>query len=240
MLRATSICGPAIILRNPFASPPVCLPPLRNMSHKPIQTLLNANEVWAQSVMKNTPDFFARSATGQKPKILWIGCSDSRVPESVITASKPGDIFVHRNVANQFHLHDDSALSVLTFAVKEVGVEHVVLVGHTNCGGAMACMAAAKGAATNPTVSTPLARWLRPLTALVRSLDLSACSASEALNKVVEANVIKQVDNICKSEPITTAWADSDAKRVTVHGWMYDLAEGRIRELVVRDAQAKL
>lgn len=240
MLRATSICGPAIILRNPFALPPVRLLPLRNMSHKPIQTLLNANEEWAQSVMKNTPDFFARSATGQKPKILWIGCSDSRVPESVITASKPGDIFVHRNVANQFHLHDDSALSVLTFAVKEVGVEHVVLVGHTNCGGAMACMAAAKGAATNPTVSTPLARWLRPLTALVRSLDLSACSASEALNKVVEANVIKQVDNICKSEPITTAWADSDAKRVTVHGWMYDLAEGRIRELVVRDAQAKL
>jgi carbonic anhydrase len=188
--------------------------------------------------MKDTPDFFARSAIGQKPKILWIGCSDSRVPESVITASKPGDIFVHRNVANQFHLHDDSALSVLTFAVKEVGIEHVVLVGHTNCAGAMTCIEAAKGAATNPGVSTPLTRWLSPLTALVQSLDLSACSASEALNKVIEANIIKQVDNICKSEPITTAWADSYAKKVTVHGWMYDLAEGRIKELVVRDPQA--
>ncbi|KAG1778143.1 carbonic anhydrase [Suillus placidus] len=196
------------------------------MSHKPIQTLLNANEEWAQST------------TGQKPKILWIGCSDSRVPESVITASKPGDIFVHRNVANQFHLHDDSALSVLTFGVKEVGVEHVVLVGHTHCAGAMACIEAAKDTAANPGASTPLTRWLSPLTALVQSLDLSACSANEALNKVVEANIIKQVDNICKSEPITTAWADPDAKKVTVHGWMYDLAEGRIKELVVRDAQA--
>ncbi|KAG2152746.1 carbonic anhydrase [Suillus clintonianus] len=208
------------------------------MSHKPIQTLLNANEEWAQNIMKNTPDFFARSATSQSPKILWIGCSDSRVPESVITASKPGDIFVHRNVANQFHLHDDSALSVLAFAIKEVGVEHVVLVGHTNCGGAMACIEAAKKTAANPGASTPLTRWLSPLTTLVRSLDLSACSASEALNKVVEANVIMQVNNICKSEPITTAWADPNTRKVTVHGWMYDLAEGRIKELVVRDAQA--
>ncbi|KAG1744205.1 carbonic anhydrase [Suillus lakei] len=237
MPRATYICG-ATILRNFFVLPPVHLALLRSMSHKPIQTLLNANEEWAQRVIKDTPDFFAQSATGQKPKILWIGCSDSRVPESVITASKPGDIFVHRNVANQFHLHDDSALSVLTFAIKEVGVEHVVLVGHTNCGGAMACIEAAKDAAANPGASTALTRWLTPLTALVRSLDLSACSASEALNKVVEANIIMQVDNICKSEPITTAWADPDAKKVTVHGWMYDLAEGRIKELVVRDAQA--
>ncbi|KAG1854748.1 carbonic anhydrase [Suillus tomentosus] len=215
------------------------------MSHRPIQTLLNANQEWAQSVVKDTPDFFARSATCQNPKILWIGCSDSRVPESIITASKPGDIFVHRNVANQFHLHDDSALSVLSFAVKEVDPlsneympPTVVLVGHTNCGGAMACIEAAKVAATNPSASTPLTRWLSPLTALVRSLDLSACSANEALNKVVEANIIKQVDNICKSEPITTAWADPLAKKVTVHGWMYDLAEGRIKELVVRDSQA--
>lgn len=236
MLRAAYTCG-LTILQNLFVVHPVYLPPLRNMSQKPTQTLLDANEEWAQSVIKDTPDFFIQSATAQKPKILWIGCSDSRVPESVITASRPGDIFVHRNVANQFHLYDDSALSVLTFAVKEIGVEHVVLVGHTNCGGAMASMEAAKNTAANSGTSTPLTRWLSPLTALIQSLDLTACSASEALNKVVEANVIKQVDNICKSEPITTAWADPDAKKVTVHGWMYDLAEGRIKELVVRDAQ---
>ncbi|KAG2067087.1 carbonic anhydrase [Suillus decipiens] len=237
MLRATYIYG-LTILQNLFITPPQRLPPLHSTSHKPIQNLLDANKEWAQSVIKDTPNFFAQSAIGQKPKILWIGCSDSRVPESVITASKPGDIFVHRNVANQFHLDDDSALSVLTFAIKEVGVEHVILVGHTNCGGAMACMEAAKNTAANPDASSPLTRWLGPLTTLVRSLDLSACSASEALNKVVEANIIKQVDNICKSEPITTAWANPDAKKVTVYGWMYDLAEGRIKEIIVRDAQA--
>ncbi|OAX38208.1 carbonic anhydrase [Rhizopogon vinicolor AM-OR11-026] len=213
------------------------------MSQKSTELLLNANQQWAQSVIQDRPEFFAQSATGQSPKILWIGCSDSRVPESVITASKPGDIFVHRNIANQFHLHDDSALSVLTYAVKAVGVEHVVLVGHTNCGGAAACLQAAKDAdaaastgtgASQP--DTPLTRWLNPLTKLVQSLDLSACSASEALNKVVEANIIMQVDNLCKAEPITAAWADPQAKQVTVHGWVYDLAEGRIKELVSRDA----
>ncbi|KAG1869464.1 carbonic anhydrase [Suillus subalutaceus] len=189
------------------------------MSHESIQTLLNANEEWAQSVIKNTPNFFSQSATGQSPKVLWIGCSDSRVPESVITSSKPGDIFVHRNIANQFHLNDDSALSVLIYAVKVVGVEHVVLVGHTYCGGAAACLQAAKDAAADTGA---------PLIARVQSLDLSACSENEALNKVVETNIIMQVDNICKSEPITTAWADPNVKKVTVHGWMYDLSRGRI------------
>jgi carbonic anhydrase len=211
------------------------------MSHEHIQYLLNANEEWAQSVIKDTPDFFTQSATGQNPKVLWIGCSDSRVPESVITASRPGDIFVHRNIANQFHLDDDSALSVLTYAVKVVGVEHVVLVGHTNCGGAAACLKAAEDAAANPGMSqpdTPLTRWLSPLIARVQSLDLSTCSESEALNKVVKTNIIAQVDNICKSEPITTAWADPNAKKVTVHGWMYDLSRGHINELVYREAQA--
>ncbi|KAG1777930.1 carbonic anhydrase [Suillus placidus] len=211
------------------------------MPYELIQILLNANEEWAQSIIKDTPDFFIQSATGQSPKILWIGCSDSRVPESVITASKPGDIFVHRNIANQFHLDDDSALSVLTYAVKVVGVEHVILVGHTNCGGAAACLKIVEDAAANPDASqpdSPLIRWLSPLIARVQSLDLSAYSAAEALDKVVETNVIAQVDNICKSEPITTAWADPDAKKVIVHGWVYDLAGGRINELVCREAQA--
>lgn len=210
------------------------------MPHESIQTLLNANEEWSESIMKDSPTFFTQLAIGQSPKILWIGCSDSRVPESVITASKPGDIFVHRNIANQFHLNDDSALSVLTYAVKAVGVEHVVLVGHTNCGGAAACLQAAKDAAADTDASqpeTPLTRWLSPLIARVQSLDLSACSATEALNKVVETNVLMQIDNICKSEPITTAWADPNAKNVTVHGWVYDLARGRIDELVCREAK---
>lgn len=116
----------------------------------------------------------------------------------------------------------------------------VVLVGHTNCGGAAACLQAAKDAAADTDASqpeTPLTRWLSPLIGRIQSLDLSACSAAEALNKVVETNVLMQVDNICESEPITTAWADPNAKKVTVHGWVYDLARGRIDELVCREAK---
>jgi len=117
----------------------------------------------------------------------------------------------------------------------------VVLVGHTHCGGAAACLQAANDAAANPNPDTlqlhetPLTRWLEPLTELVHSLDLSECSSSsEAVNKIVEANVLKQVDNICRAEPIASAWADPNAKKVTVHGWVYDLAEGLIKELVSR------
>ncbi|KAG1761838.1 carbonic anhydrase [Suillus occidentalis] len=183
------------------------------MPHESIQTLLNANEEWSQSIIKDSPTFFTQLAIGQSPKILWIGCSDSRVPESVITASKPGDIFVHRNIANQFHLNDDSALSVLTYAVKAVGVEHVVLVGHTNCGGAAACLQAAKDAAADKDASqpeTPLTRWLGPLIGRIQSLDLSS--------------VLPQLRH-------------PNAKKVTVHGWVYDLARGRIDELVCREAK---
>ncbi|KAG2119407.1 carbonic anhydrase [Suillus clintonianus] len=172
----------------------------------------------------------------QKPKVLWIGCSDSRVPASVVTASMPGTIFAHTNIANQFHIFDDNAHSVLGYAVKEVGVEHVVLVGHSVCGGAKAAIAAA----AHPDLPSPdpLTRWLTPLTQLVRTLDLSELSESEAVDKVVEANIVKQVDNICKSEPIVTAWANPGAKKVSVHGWVYDLATGRIRELFSRHPPA--
>ncbi|OJA19441.1 hypothetical protein AZE42_04224 [Rhizopogon vesiculosus] len=237
ILRAVFLRGPPTISHLSFT---------RSMSQNSTELLLNANQQWAQSVIQDRPEFFAQSATGQSPKILWIGCSDSRVPESVITASKPGDIFVHRNIANQFHLNDDSALSVLTYAIKVVGVEHGEFLTCSTDKPLIlyltaACLQAAKDADTaastsTPQPETPLTRWLNPLTKLVQSLDLSACSASEALNKVVEANIIMQVENLCKAEPITAAWADPNAKQVTVHGWVYDLAEGRIKELVSRDA----
>ncbi|KAG1898552.1 carbonic anhydrase [Suillus fuscotomentosus] len=178
---------------------------------RPIQTLLNANEEWAQSVVRDIPDFFA-SHLPESQGIsfeVWIGCSDSRVPESIITASEPGDIFVHRNVANQFHLHDDSALSVLSFAVKEVGVEHGEFL-----------------------ITLMMRSILSLMSTRLQQSFSSVTPTVEALNKVVKANIIKQVDNICKSEPNTTAWADPHVKKVTVYGWIYDLAEGRIKELV--------
>ncbi|RDX49542.1 carbonic anhydrase [Lentinus brumalis] len=186
--------------------------------------LLSNNAQWAEDVEKAAPGFLADLATAQTPKVLWIGCADSRVPESVVTASKPGDIFVHRNIANQFHLTDDSALSVLTYAVEHVGVSHVLLVGHTNCGGAAACAQAAKAPAASEPAS-PLERWLAPLTEIARTVE------GEDLTALVEANVRVQVENIALSDVMQRAWAKG--RDVQVHGWVYELESGRLRDLGV-------
>ncbi|KAF9232890.1 carbonic anhydrase [Melanogaster broomeanus] len=203
----------------------------------PIEELLFTNGKWAETVDEAEPGFFEYCTKGQSPKVLWIGCADSRVPESVITGSKPGEIFVHRNIANQFHLEDDSALSVLSYAVEFVGVEHVVLAGHSHCGGAAACYQAVQKAATDPhapsAADSALGRWLAPLTDMIGKLDLSDKKPSEALDYIVEENVKMQVENICKSEPIKSAWARSGGKEVWVHGWVYDIGTGRIRDLKV-------
>ncbi|KAL5525107.1 hypothetical protein ACEPAF_8976 [Sanghuangporus sanghuang] len=209
--------------------------------HK-LNRLLSSNAQWAADVSKYEPEFFTECAKGQAPKVLWIGCADSRVPESVIMACKPGEIFVHRNIANQFHLHDDSAQSVLTYAVEHLGVEHVVVVGHTQCGG----VAGAYDAANKPSYGKPskadsaLARWLGPLVALAGSSEFHAsCEGMEhgdTLNSLSEANVRVQVENICNSDVMRNVWAratNGEAKKVYVHGWIYELQSGRLRDLGV-------
>jgi len=213
--------------------------------HAPITRLLSANAQWASDVDRAEAGFFAQTAKGQTPSILWIGCADSRVPESVITGSRPGEIFVHRNIANQFHLDDDSALAVLTYAVEHLGVEHVVVVGHTECGGAAACFNAScspafspgKAFATDPSLApdAPLNRWLAPLTTLAAELQLSSTPKDEAVPVIVEENVRMQVENLCQAPTIVNAWANKSAKGkdVWVHGWVYDLASGRLKDLGV-------
>ncbi|KAF9469210.1 carbonic anhydrase [Collybia nuda] len=213
--------------------------------HESLTRLLAANAQWAEDVERVEPGFFERSAQGQAPHTLWIGCADSRVPDAVITGARPGEIFVHRNIANQIHLDDNSALSVLTYAVDYLGVEHVVIVGHSECGGAAACL----GAAQNPTYSedgpittlsslpsaAPLNQWLAPLTKLAASLQLSTTPRHEALPIVVEENVKQQVENLCKTQTIINAWApdNPNKKNVWVHGWVYDLASGKLKDLEV-------
>ncbi|KAF8124303.1 carbonic anhydrase [Boletus edulis] len=200
----------------------------------PVHALLDGNAKWADAVDRADPGFFQHSAKGQSPKILWFGCSDSRVPESVITGARPGDIFVHRNVANQCHPDDDSALAVLSYAVGTVGVEHVIVAGHTCCGGAAACyeaVAARSATATKSEIKTPLTRWLTPLMELIASLDLASAPAGGALDLIVHENVKRQVEHVCATEAIQQAWAAG--KQVSVHGWVYDVASGRIRDVGV-------
>jgi len=192
--------------------------------------LLLSNSQWAKAMTAADPDFFKRSAESQSPQFLWIGCSDSRVPESVITASRPGDIFVHRNIANQVHPIDDNLQSVITYAVGDLGVEHVLVVGHTNCGGAAACLNTVQEGAPPP--APPLGRWLAPLIALVRTLDLTHVPKSERLTKVIEASVRAQVENVVHSPPVQTAWAGG-RKNLWVHGLVYELETGTLRDLNV-------
>ncbi|EJD04756.1 carbonic anhydrase [Fomitiporia mediterranea MF3/22] len=213
--------------------------------HSELNRLLSSNAQWAADVSKHEPGFFTECAKGQAPKVLWIGCADSRVPESVIMACKPGEIFVHRNIANQFHLDDDSAQAVLAYAVNHLGVEHVVVVGHTQCGG----VAGAYDAACSPSGNalkagtTPLSRWLTPLIQLASTSSLpSPISPDERiamLTKLSEANVCAQVQNITASEVMQSVWQkaktgeDPKVKNVYVHGWVYELESGRLRDLGV-------
>ncbi|KAH9180860.1 carbonic anhydrase [Lactarius sanguifluus] len=189
--------------------------------------IFSANAQWAGGMNAADPDFFKQSAKGfQTPKVLWIGCSDSRVPDSVITASRPGDIFVHRNIANQVHPNDDSALSVITYAVAHLHVEHVLVVGHTQCGGADAALMA--GAAdTEPVIS----RWLTPLMELARKLDSEAQSCSDPLTRLIEESVRVQVENVASSEPVRKVWEAQ--KDLWVHGLVYELETGLLRDLNV-------
>ncbi|KAJ3783913.1 carbonic anhydrase [Lentinula aff. detonsa] len=210
--------------------------------HTALAQLLSANAQWAKDVERLEPGFFKESAKGQTPQTLWIGCADSRVPESVITGAKPGDIFVNRNVGNQVNLDDDNMLAVLTYAVEHLGVEHVVVCGHTECGAAAACFGACssfvpgQAPVTIPVdpADAPLNRWLAPLTTLAASLEISSAPANEALPLLIQENVKAQVNNLCRTEVIAKAWANGKSpkgKEVWVHGWVYDVSTGTIRDL---------
>ncbi|KAH9172910.1 carbonic anhydrase [Lactarius sanguifluus] len=191
--------------------------------------ILSANAQWAGEMNATDPDFFKQSSNGpQTPKVLWIGCSDSRVPETVVTASRPGDIFVHRNIANQVHSNDDSTLSAISYTVAHVHVEHILVVGHTQCGGADAALKAVAGEAETELV---ISRWLTPLMELARKLDSEAQSCSDPLTRLIEENVRVQVENVASSEPVRKVWEAQ--KDLWVHGLVYELETGLLRDLNV-------
>ncbi|KAF8263460.1 carbonic anhydrase [Lactarius quietus] len=200
------------------------------MGDSVLQKLFSANAQWAEAVKKAEPDFFDKSANNpQKPKILWLGCSDSRVPESVVTASPPGYIFVHRNIANQIHPKDENALAVITYAVGHIhSIEDVVVVGHTHCGGAHAAI---KLISPNPPNLEPVLQiWLNPLVDLAKNLA-PGTPPPDLLMKLIEESVRVQVNNVARSEPLRKAWAEG--RKVRVHGLVYHLETGLLRDLGV-------
>lgn len=190
-----------------------------------LQHLFDNNAAWAARIERERPGFFARLARQQSPKYLWIGCSDSRVPANEIIGLDPGEVFVHRNIANVVVHSDLNALSVIQFAVDHLQVEHIMVVGHYGCGGVRATLRGTRlGLADN---------WLRHVHDVKlrhrRRIDHLAPPQQEDV--LIEMNVIEQVGNVALSNVLQDAWARG--QRVAVHGLVYGLADGRLKDLGV-------
>jgi carbonic anhydrase len=190
-----------------------------------LKHLLDNNRVWAARMEQQRPGFFSQLAQQQTPKYLWIGCSDSRVPANEITGLDPGEVFVHRNVANVVVHSDLNALSVIQFAVDHLKVEHIMVVGHYGCGGVLAALRGTRvGLADN---------WLRHVhdVKLRHRRRLDHLSIAEQEDVLCEMNVIEQVGNVALSNVMQDAW--SRGQQVAVHGWCYGLKDGLVHDLGV-------
>jgi carbonic anhydrase len=199
------------------------------MSHS-LQHLFDNNREWASRMEREQPGFFTHLSQQQNPKYLWIGCSDSRVPANQITGLEPGEVFVHRNVANVVVHSDLNALSVIQYAVDFLKVEHILVVGHYGCGGVLATLRGARvGLADN---------WLRHVHDVKirhrRRIDHLPVPVQEDV--LCEMNVIEQVGNVALSNVLQDAWARGQT--VSVHGWCYGLKDGIAKDLGVSMSHA--
>ena len=192
----------------------------------PFERLLLENKAWAAEKVGEDPDFFKRLENIQQPDFLWIGCSDSRVPANEITGTQPGEIFVHRNVANMVVNTDVNLLSVLDYAVNHLKVKHVIVCGHYGCGGV-------KAAATRHDFKPLLNMWLRGIKDVYRlhrdELD-NILDTDQLTDRLVELNVIEQLRNLAKTSIIQRAWKEE--RRPDLHGWVYGLKDGIINPLL--------
>jgi carbonic anhydrase len=201
-------------------------PDIHDTSHITYQALIKGNERFVAETLEKDPDYFTRLAAGQNPPVLWIGCADSRVPANQITNTAPGEIFVHRNIANMVIHTDMNMLSVLDYAVTVLKVKHVIVTGHYGCGGVIAAMSNKQfGLIDN---------WLRHIKDVYR-LHADELNAIEDLNersdRLVEYNVIENVRNLCKTSIVQNAW--ETGRQLSVHGWVYSVATGKIRDLKI-------
>jgi len=188
--------------------------------------LLSGNREWVDQRVKEDPDYFKKLSQGQSPEVLWIGCSDSRVPANQITGTKPGEVFVHRNIANVCAHSDMNMLSVLDYAVNVLKVKHVIVAGHYGCGGVAAALSNKQfGLIDN---------WLRHIKDVYRlhSHELDRISDPQLrVNRLVELNVIEQSYNLCKTTIIQNAW--KERSDLEVHGWVIDIGTGLVKDLKV-------
>ena len=201
---------------------------------KTYEVLLKNNKDWAGGKVSNDPDYFHRLSQLQTPEFLWIGCSDSRVPANEITGTDPGEIFVHRNVANLVVNTDVNLLAVLDYAVTHLKVKHVIVCGHYGCGGI-------KAALSNHDYKAVLNMWLRNIKDVYRihrsELDLQM-NEEKKVDRLVELNVMEQVFNLAKTSIIQRAWKHE--QRPDLHGWVYGLKDGVIKPVYEMNAGTNL
>jgi len=188
---------------------------------KSYEKLLLENKAWAKEKVTDDPEYFSRLVNLQTPEFLWIGCSDSRVPANEITGTQPGEIFVHRNIANMVVNTDLNLLSVLSYAVETLKVKHIIVCGHYGCGGVKAAM-------TNHNLGI-INKWLRNIKDVHRfhreEVD-SIQDENTRVNRMIELNVIEQVMNLAKTSIVQKAWKHNNMPHL--HGWVYDLHDGLI------------
>ena len=189
------------------------------------QEVLAHNASWAEGRAADDPNYFSDMAKGQKPEYLWIGCSDSRVPASTVTGLGPGEIFVHRNIANVVHAGDLSLLSVLQFSIDVLKVRHVVLCGHTNCGGVHA--------AVDDTDHGTIDHWLQPIRDAEHEgeRELDGLEGHDRHLKLVDLSVKRGVAALARTPTIRGAWKRGQS--LSLHGWVYALETGRLKDLEV-------
>ena len=193
---------------------------------KDLKRLLDQNRAWAENIKASDPDFFQTLAKQQSPRFLWIGCSDSRVPATQLIGLAPGEMFVHRYVANVVVHTDFNCLSVMQYAVDVLKVEHIIVCGHHGCGGIKAAM--------NNLQLGLIDNWLRHVQDVVHEheeLLAGVKDEKERLDRLCELNVIEQVLNVGRTTIVQSAW--QRGQEVAVHGWIYDLADGLLRDLGV-------
>lgn len=191
-----------------------------------IKKILDNNQNWVKEKISTDPEFFNRLSARHAPEILWIGCSDARVPANEITGTSPGDVFVHRNISNMVVHSDMNMLSVLSYAVEVLNVKHIIVCGHYECGGILAAM-------KNKSFGL-IDNWLRHVKDVYRthSEELSEIKDERLrYNRLVELNVIQQVYNLCKTSIVQGAWTKEQFPYI--HGWVYDVHDGILKDLHV-------
>ena len=190
---------------------------------KTLEHLLENNLEWAESIKKEDPQFFTRLSKQQAPEYLWIGCSDSRVPANQITSLQPGEVFVHRNIANVVVHTDLNCLSVIQFAVEILKVKHIIVCGHYGCGGIKAALENHEHGLID--------NWLRHIKDVIRFNEpkFDGLNHDKQLDLLCELNVKEQVKNVCNTTIVKKAW--KEGKELSVHGWIYSIENGVLKDM---------